>query len=86
MESVNNQQTVFVIDWYDRYHDKDKVRKVFFMNGRWWCLKEITLNWGLPILDTVDDTAYYGEFQYYNTLEEAEEKVKELKKWEGVLF
>lgn len=85
MENIDTAQTVFILDSYDKYHDRDKIRKVFYMNNRWWCIKEIILSWGIPQLDSIEET-YYNDYHFFNTFEEAEEAVRKLKKWEGVPF
>ncbi len=42
-------KTVFIIDTYDAFSSyNDTVRYIFQMNGRPWCIKEVTCNWGKP--------------------------------------
>ena len=84
MESGVNQ-TVFIVDLYNKYCDKDKVRQIFYLNGRWWSILETTLEWGTPRLDRIDEDEYTS-FYIYNTLEEAQDFVKQLKQNEGMKF
>ena len=39
--------TVFVLDIYNPYMTDD-VRYVFRLNERYWCIKEVELEWGVP--------------------------------------
>ena len=83
MESTENQ-TVFIIDLYNKYRDADKARQIFQLNGRWWAILETQLEWGTPALGRIEDDPM--AFHLYNTLEEAQEYVKELKRLEGMKF
>lgn len=77
----NNSQTVFLIDEYNKYRDKDKVRGIYLLNGRYWAILETELVWGKPQLDRFDSDEI--EFHLYSTLEEAQDFMHALKKLEG---
>ena len=76
--------TVYVIDLYNKF-SPDKVISKHRINGRWWAIKEVPLLWGIPQLAKIDEDDPMS-FRLYNTLEEAEQYVRELKKIEGVRF
>lgn len=83
MESTSN--TVFLIDIYNRF-SSDKVISTFKINNREYCIKEVELMWGTPILNSIEEDAEQPYFKLYNTLDEAKEYVKQLKQLEGVRF
>ena len=84
MEESNQQ--VYVIDLYNKY-SKDDIVSVFSINGRWWCIKKVTLEWGKPRLSSIEDTENeFLSFHLYNTLEEAQAYVREIKRLEGAHF
>ena len=78
MESGAN--TVFIIDNYNKYTG-DKVVSTFMLNGRWFSIKEVPLEWGHPQLSSIEEDDPF--FHLYNTYEEAQEFVRTLKKLEG---
>lgn len=77
-------QTVYVIDLYNKF-SSDKVISKYRINDRWWAIKEVPLLWGAPQLSKIEEDDPMS-FKLYNTLEEAEQYVRELKKIEGVRF
>lgn len=77
-------QTVYIIDLYDKF-SPDKVISKYRINNRWWAIKEVPLLWGIPQLTKIDEDDPMS-FRLYNTLEEAKQYVRELKKIEGVRF
>lgn len=77
-------QTVYVIDLYNKF-SPDKVISKHRINGRWWAIKEVPLLWGIPQLAKIEEDDPMS-FHLYNTLEEAEQYIHELKKIEGVGF
>ena len=42
----------FIIDTYNRYDqfDREKSRYVFEVNGGWYAVKEVEVEWGQPVL------------------------------------
>lgn len=76
--------TVYVIDLYNKF-SPDKVISKHRIKGRWWAIKEVPLLWGIPQLAKIDEDDPMS-FRLYDTLEEAEKYVRELKKIEGVRF
>lgn len=78
MEDTN--QTVFIIDTYNKY-SSDNIVSVFKVHDREFAIKQTTLEWGKPQLSAIEDQDEY--FHIYNTLEEAREYVRTLKKLEA---
>lgn len=78
------EQTVYVIDLYNKF-SPDKVISKHRINGRWWAIKEVPLEWGMPQLSSIEEDNPMS-FHLYNTIEEAEQYVHDLKKIEGVGF
>ena len=74
-------QTVFILDLYDKF-SPDKVISKFRINDRWWAIKEVLLEWGKPQLSKIkeDSIPYY----LFETEEEAREYVRKIKHLEGV--
>lgn len=79
----NIKQTVFLIDIYNKF-SSDKIVSTFKINNREYCIKEVELMWGAPILNSIEEDAEQPYFKLYNTLEEAKEYVRQLKQLEGV--
>ena len=77
-------QTVFVVDLYDKF-SSDKVISKHRINGRWWAIKEAPLLWGVPQLAKIEEDNPMS-FHLYNSPEEAEQYIRELKRLEGVRF
>lgn len=77
-------QTVYIVDLYDRF-SPDKVISKHRINGRWWAIKEVPLLWGIPQLSRIEEDDPMS-FCLYDTIEEAENFIRELKKIEGVKF
>ena len=63
--------TVFIIDIYNKYHKNDNVRYTFPVNGTWYCIREVPLEWGLPEFPEKDWNDDYTQFQLYSTYEDA---------------
>ena len=76
------ENTVFIIDLYNKFLDPETIRCTFKVNGRTFCIREVKLEWGKPKLDYIDDEFLY--FHLYNSLEEAKQYVKQLKQLEGM--
>ena len=75
MEGETNH-TVFVLDVYNKYKNKDKVRRIFQLNSHWYAIYEVYLNFGKPELGYFDDE--YFTFKIFNTLEEANKCVDKM--------
>lgn len=71
-------QKVYIIDIYNKY-TRDKVIEVFRLYGREYCIKEVELNFGRPILSSIEEDNESINFYLYNTLEEAEQYVSQIK-------
>ena len=65
-----------------RNDENDKVVDVFNLNGRWWAIKEVKLEWGIPKLNSIEEDNSMP-FHIYDTLEKAQEFFHSLKKMEG---
>lgn len=78
---------MFIIDVYSKFQNNNNVRKIFSLYSKQYCIREINnLEWGQPVFQEKDIEDDYSFFQLYNTFEEAEQYVRELKKIEGVRF
>ena len=77
-------QTVFIIDTYDPYFSKliqDTIRYKFVINDVWFVVREVVLEWGAPILGPRPiEEEREPNFHYFNTLEEAKQFARELKR------
>lgn len=78
----DTKQTVFIVDVYSKYAN-ERVIFTFFINGREYAVKETTLEWGIPVISSIEESAAQPYFKLYNTLEEAKEYVRQLKQLEG---
>ena len=81
---MNDTKTVFVIDTFNIYNHEQviKARRIFQMNQRWFAIYETELVWGVPQLGFLDDE--YRSYYYYETFEEADNYVTNLRKLEGL--
>ena len=82
MAEINT--TVFIIDVYNKFSN-DKIISVFKINGNWYCIKEVELNFGKPILSSIEESEdKYLNFHLYNTVEEARQYIQKIKQLEGL--
>ena len=78
------KQTVFIIDTYSKYTN-DKIISVFRLYGKWYCIKEVELYFGKPILSSVEEMEdEFLKFEIYETEEEARAFARKLKQLEGM--
>lgn len=83
-DTYNAENKVYVIDLYNKFSDDDVV-SVFKINDRWWAIKRVSLKWGKPQFSSIEETENpYLNFQLYNTPEEAQQYVKQIKHLEGI--
>lgn len=63
----------FIIDTYNKYDafDRENARKIFEINGNWYAIKEVELEWGQPKLPLRIDGREQKHYFIYNTFEEA---------------
>ena len=83
MEDV--EQFVYIIDTYSRFTN-DIVVSTFFVNGKEYSIKKVRLEWGVPQLSSIEEESERPYFQLYNTLDEAREFVRKLKRLEGARY
>lgn len=76
--------TVFIIDIYNKYQHNDNCRKIFKLNNREYCIREVTLDWGQPNFPEKDLDDNFTSWHLYNTLDEAKNFVRKLKRINGV--
>lgn len=82
----NTNQTVFIVDVYSKF-TQDKIISTFKLNGHWYCIKEVELYYGKPILSSLEENEdEFIHFHLYNTEEEAREYIRKLKQLEGMKF
>lgn len=72
----------FIVDSYNKYDSFDRVhaRKIFEINGNWYAIKKVELEWGkpkFPFYATHDKSQY--QYEVYSTYEEAYEFVQHMK-------
>lgn len=81
---MENMAKVYIVDLYNKY-DKDEIVLTFKINGRDWAIKKVSLNWGRPELSSIEESEDpYLYFQIYETLDEAQQYVKQIKHLEGI--
>lgn len=73
---------VYILDAYNPYHNNADVRYVFRYHGLQWCVRQVQLEWGAPIFTEKDVEDDFTNFHIYETLDEALQFVRELKKGE----
>ena len=78
----DTEQTVYIIDVYSKYNS-DTVVSTFVINGKEYSIKRVGLEWGAPVLSSIEESVEQPYFKLYNTLDEAKEYVKQLKQLEG---
>ena len=84
MSEIN--QTVYIIDVYSKF-TQDKVISIFKLYGNWYCIKEVELYYGKPILSSLEESEdEFLHFHLYNTEEEARQYIRQLKQLEGIKF
>lgn len=77
--------TVFIVDTYNEFAaDISKVRYVMNLNGKKWCIKEVELEWGKPIMPPSFEEGTEPTFKLYDTYEEAREYLREVQKLNGM--
>lgn len=75
----------YIIDCYSPYNKNENVVKTFRMRGQTLCIRTITkFKWGQPLFPEKDIEDDYTYYKVYDTLEEAEQYVRELKQLEGI--
>lgn len=76
---MNN--SVYIVDLYNPYRDKN-ITETFRINDQLWCIKPVSLEWGLPVLpiQLTDDAPEPQDFYLYNTYNEARAFLIKMKK------
>ena len=73
----------FIIESYDKYDvwDRERSKYVFEVNGNWYAIKEVEMEWGLPKLPLyVDRDTDASSYYVYDTLEDAMRFVQQVRK------
>lgn len=73
----------FIIDSYNRYDqwNRDHARYIFEINGHWYAVYWVQMEWGLPRLPfRIDGNGDPKQYFVYNTYEEAMEFVHRMKR------
>lgn len=71
--------TVFILDKYNPYAKNTGVKLIFSLYNKEYCIREVELEWGKPILDYLLDDNYIN-FKLYTTYEEALNFVRKMKR------
>ena len=72
----------FIIDTYNKFNSWDRTHSVykFEINGNWYAIKEVELEWGLPKLPLrIDANEQANSYFIYNSREEAMQFVQQIK-------
>ena len=85
MKNVSRESSKgYIIDNYSPYYKNENVVSTFKIHGISYCVREIdTFDWGQPVFPEKDINDNYGWYHVYNSLNEAMEYVKYLKRLEG---
>ena len=83
---MESGDSVFILDIYNKYQSNKDVRHIFTLFGKWYCIRETNLVWGMPEFPEKDFEDDYSTFQLYNTFDEALAAVKSMKKAEAMKF
>ena len=71
----------YIIDVYSPYANNSDVKFKFQIHGQWWCIRQVELRDGLPLLMLpIEDTTPLQDFHIYNTFAEAYAFHKRLKR------
>ena len=81
-----DNQTVYIIDTYSKY-EQDDVVELFTINSHWYAIKRVHLNFGRPILSSIEKNEdEFLNFHIYENVEDAQRYVHKLKMLEGMKF
>lgn len=82
---MSDTYTGYIIDAYNKYAINDNVVSIFNLYGKPFCIRQINkFDWGQPIFPEKDIEDDYSIFCIYDTQEDAEQYVRNLKYLEGV--
>ena len=73
----------FIIESYDKYDiwDRECSKYIFEVNGNWYAIKEVEMEWGIPKLAIrIDRDTDASSYQVYDTLEDAMRFVQQVRK------
>ena len=82
------EQKIYIVDTYDAFNKvaNQNVKMIFTLNSNWYCIRETSLNWGIPIRLNTPIDEEEPKFRIYNTLDEAKEFVRKLRQNEAIKF
>lgn len=72
----------FIISTYNKYDIWDRTHSVykFEVNGNWYAIKKVEMEWGLPQDGyRVDQNNYLKQYQVYDTYENALKFARQMK-------
>ena len=76
-----SNKTVFVIDTYSRHEDNSGVRMRYCINDIWYCIREVELEWGEPLVPIrIDDNLDRRWYYVYENYDDAIEFVNTMKR------
>lgn len=77
---MENDNYVYILDLYNPY-DKDEIIDIIQLNNRRWAIKKVKLDWGKPILSSIETSSnQFIEFKLYNNLAELRKYINQIKK------
>ena len=82
----DDKQYVYILDTYNKF-EADDVVEIFSINSNLYALKRVKLYFGRPILSSIEKNENESiYFHLYESIDEAQEYIKQLKKLEGTRF
>ena len=80
---MHESSTGYIIDLYNRFAKNENVVSTFKFHGQDYCIREISqFEWGKPIFDRAIDYSF-NDFCVYDTIEEAQGYIRDLKQIDG---
>ena len=73
----------FIVGLYNRFEqfDRQHAKYIFEINGTWYAIKEVELEWGIPKvpLHIDEDESMNRQYYVYDTYEDALQFVRQIK-------
>lgn len=83
---MTDESKVYILDTYNPYNVSGNVnvKKIFKHYDHYYCVREVELEWGRPVLNfrSITDDDEFLDFHLYDSLDEAKAAVAALKRCE----